>query len=316
LVFSYPLTVTLKQKVFVAAYLDKDSDTFGNGTKAALKAYNSSSKEVAAVVAADNLRKPNLVNYLEEQAAAMGIGIKVRLSNYAEIAAARTPRRTVTKVYKRDKDTGNMILDSEIVRDVPVKDADRNHAMRAIDSITGLREQREVDKVTALRESDDLFRRIVGMRARAHVREVGSDDESGSPAPGIQGDSNIENKGHIESTITMVDKVTYPDAALETTLTEDNMTKGTDETSHHGVSKSRHSGAGTGARVRGETGGGSPILSTSSSSRQTKKGIQGVESISKVRKNSAKVTQSIPEGREVVYDAEDIARFVLKEMFK
>ncbi|HEY2930867.1 MAG TPA: terminase small subunit [Acidobacteriota bacterium] len=51
-------TTTLKQKAFIAEYLANG----GNGTQAALKVYGTTDPGTAAVIANENLRKPNLKN--------------------------------------------------------------------------------------------------------------------------------------------------------------------------------------------------------------------------------------------------------------
>lgn len=53
--------LTPKQERFVKEYLDS-----GNGTQAALKAYNTEDHNTAGVIAHENLRKPNIQKYLED----------------------------------------------------------------------------------------------------------------------------------------------------------------------------------------------------------------------------------------------------------
>lgn len=48
--------MTLKQKLFVKKYVET-----GNGTQAALEAYNTTSSSVAANIASENLRKPKVL---------------------------------------------------------------------------------------------------------------------------------------------------------------------------------------------------------------------------------------------------------------
>lgn len=55
-------TLTKKQKIFVKEYIQNN----GNGTQAALEAYDTESERVAAVIASENLTKPDIKNYLEE----------------------------------------------------------------------------------------------------------------------------------------------------------------------------------------------------------------------------------------------------------
>ena len=48
--------LTIKQKIFVNKYIE----TKGNGTRAALEAYNTDSQDVAKNIASENLTKPNV----------------------------------------------------------------------------------------------------------------------------------------------------------------------------------------------------------------------------------------------------------------
>ena len=54
--------LTPKQENFIEAYIDNG----GNGTAAALEAYNTTDTNTAAVIASENLRKPKIVSALEE----------------------------------------------------------------------------------------------------------------------------------------------------------------------------------------------------------------------------------------------------------
>lgn len=55
--------LTKKQADFVKEYLDS-----GNGTQAALKAYDTEDPNTAGVIAHENLRKPKILEYLESVA--------------------------------------------------------------------------------------------------------------------------------------------------------------------------------------------------------------------------------------------------------
>ncbi len=55
--------LTKKQKKFVGTYLET-----GNGVQSALAAYNTTSERVAAVIASENLTKPDIRAYLESRA--------------------------------------------------------------------------------------------------------------------------------------------------------------------------------------------------------------------------------------------------------
>ncbi len=55
--------LTKKQAEFVKEYLDT-----GNGTQAALKAYDTEDPNTAGAIASENLRKPKIIEYLESVA--------------------------------------------------------------------------------------------------------------------------------------------------------------------------------------------------------------------------------------------------------
>lgn len=61
--------LTTKQAKFVKEYVKND----GNGTKAALKAYNAKAERTAAAIAAENLTKPNIQQALLRSAERLGI---------------------------------------------------------------------------------------------------------------------------------------------------------------------------------------------------------------------------------------------------
>jgi len=61
--------LTIKQRDFIKEYVENG----GNGTKAALKAYDTSSPETASAIAKENLQKPQVRASLEEMMQANGL---------------------------------------------------------------------------------------------------------------------------------------------------------------------------------------------------------------------------------------------------
>lgn len=61
--------LTPKQAKFVKEYIKND----GNGTKAALKAYNAKNEHTATVIASENLTKPDIQRALLKAAERMGV---------------------------------------------------------------------------------------------------------------------------------------------------------------------------------------------------------------------------------------------------
>lgn len=79
--------LTIKQQRFVAEYIDQD----GNGTQAALRAYDTDDATVANAIAVENLRKPSIQAALQAALEAEGIGPpKVARVVYEALGADRT----------------------------------------------------------------------------------------------------------------------------------------------------------------------------------------------------------------------------------
>ena len=78
--------LTRKQKTFADEYLKT-----GNGTHSAKKAYNIKKKSdtVAAVIATENIRKPNVLEYLKENASIAASVIMDLVQNEETPAAVR-----------------------------------------------------------------------------------------------------------------------------------------------------------------------------------------------------------------------------------
>lgn len=69
-------TLTDKQINFLSEYFRNG----GNGTQAAMIAYNTNDQNVAAVIAHENLRKPKIVDYLEQTLIAKNDCIETAMS--------------------------------------------------------------------------------------------------------------------------------------------------------------------------------------------------------------------------------------------
>lgn len=75
--------LTKKEKAFADEYLET-----GNGTQSALKAYDTTSERVAASIAHENLRKPDIAQYIQDNAKE-AISRIVQISISAENEAVR-----------------------------------------------------------------------------------------------------------------------------------------------------------------------------------------------------------------------------------
>lgn len=61
--------MTIKQKLFVQKYLES-----GNGTQAALEAYNTNDTNTAAAIASENLTKPKVIKEIKGGLERKGLG--------------------------------------------------------------------------------------------------------------------------------------------------------------------------------------------------------------------------------------------------
>lgn len=72
--------LTIKQKKFVKAYVEND----GNGTKAALQVYNTTSEDVARSMSAENLAKPSIRDAVDAALIKHGITIEIATQPIAD----------------------------------------------------------------------------------------------------------------------------------------------------------------------------------------------------------------------------------------
>lgn len=72
--------LTIKQKTFVKEYIE----TKGNGTQAALKAYNTEDENTAAQIASDNLRNPQIRERIQKALIALNLDESYILNGFKD----------------------------------------------------------------------------------------------------------------------------------------------------------------------------------------------------------------------------------------
>lgn len=77
--------MTLKQKLFVGKYIEKN----GNGTQATLESYDTDNPSVAAVISSENLRKANIQRAIEEVLRSKGLTVDTIKDNLGYFANSR-----------------------------------------------------------------------------------------------------------------------------------------------------------------------------------------------------------------------------------
>ena len=163
--------LTLKQAAFCIAYLDKSSDTFGNATRAALLAYNTTDENVASSIGSENLRKLAIQNYIEEESKGIGIGIQDRLRVLAEIIAGQKSTRTTTNHYRRNKDTNKFEVTAKTEVEKGPNLRDCIAAIHAINKITGHYKDLDLAREQAREMLDDLQEELVPADVREEVQK-------------------------------------------------------------------------------------------------------------------------------------------------
>lgn len=98
--------LTKKQKIFADEYIET-----GNGRRSALLAYDTDIPEVAAVIASENLIKPNVMEYIRGMASVAASNV-FKLANTAENEAVRlTANRDILdrSGYKAVEKTASLV---------------------------------------------------------------------------------------------------------------------------------------------------------------------------------------------------------------
>ena len=170
--------LTLKQKTFVNAFLDKDNpSTYGNKTQSAIVAYNISpdNPNLAGQVGYRTANKDKVINYMEQRCEEMGIGVEVRLGTLQSIAKGQGTTKTIIKHRTKDVNTGK--LKTTRIQEVlsPPRIHDRIVAIKEINNMTGYYKQQEIDKHVALAEVNAMYKAIVGTGAAGDRGERGVD---------------------------------------------------------------------------------------------------------------------------------------------
>ena len=89
------------ERAFVENYISPESDTYNNGTKSAMAAYNNDNYNSSAVQASDLLKKPKIQNLIREMTEKAGIGIQDRVDILATIARGKAVK--LTEMVSKDK---------------------------------------------------------------------------------------------------------------------------------------------------------------------------------------------------------------------
>lgn len=92
--------LSFKERNFVNEYIKNG----GNGTEAVLKAYNTDSPNVSAVIASENLRKPKIkaeiVNLLAENSVELNEIVNIHARNMRQNKHLPTSQKAVTDFYE------------------------------------------------------------------------------------------------------------------------------------------------------------------------------------------------------------------------
>ena len=87
-VVNIPQLLTLKQQIFVKEYINNG----GNGTQAALKAYDSNNSHIAENIASENLGKPVIQETITEILTRKGITVDKISENVNSLASAKVEK--------------------------------------------------------------------------------------------------------------------------------------------------------------------------------------------------------------------------------
>lgn len=114
--------LTKKEKDFADAYLET-----GNGTQSALKSYDTESAKVASVIASENLAKPRIIEYLQENAEPVAKNmIRLALSAESEQVQVAAGKDVLDRAgYKPVEKSVNLKIEADITNPKAKELADR-----------------------------------------------------------------------------------------------------------------------------------------------------------------------------------------------
>jgi phage terminase small subunit len=149
--------LTVKQQAFIAAYTDTNKPTFGNGTQAALIAYDAKDDNTAACIAKENLRKPQIRHRVDKILDSIGYGEQVRLQQLTEIGLGKYVKTTKQTKLDAEGNTVNTIItestpgaDSIVrVNDVIAKLTGRYETAKQGSRIVSKSMQSMIDRITS-----------------------------------------------------------------------------------------------------------------------------------------------------------------------
>lgn len=154
--------LTGRQKRFAENYTNPDSDTFLNGTQSALQAGYAQNPKQAAVTAHNNIRKENVLSYMEQLNRDNGYGIEDRSSIRGNIAKGLYSPKTISTHYDEDGNPrGKTVVEKQVTIDQLIKLDDLTNR------VEGVYNKANVAEHVAKREHDERINELREARMKA-----------------------------------------------------------------------------------------------------------------------------------------------------
>ena len=163
-----PRELSMRERLFIQAYTDHDSDTWLNGARSAKKSGRNRTSRGARTAGSVILARHNVRSAIEQALELRGAGLEVRMGRLADVITGSAKSYTVTTTRNGGAETVSTVEKEPSARDV----------LQAVDlaaKLTGHYQQQQIDAPQAQREMDRLYRRIMGAGSSVTPRNAGRD---------------------------------------------------------------------------------------------------------------------------------------------
>jgi phage terminase small subunit len=179
-------SLSIREKAFIQALTDKDSDTFDHYGKAYAKAYGRELDQTASVSGSRLMKKDKIRTWIDDILEKQNAGIEVRVATLASIALNRTaPRRIKRQTVTRDGDIVDLIEEHE------PSHADRIKAVDVLNKLSGVYDtQRHNDRLAEIEYKELCKRNFKDRLDGKSKRKSKERDVTGSGADGKTGEGD------------------------------------------------------------------------------------------------------------------------------
>ena len=167
-------SISIKQKEFINNYTNPNSETYDNGTKSVMKAYNTTNENSAGAMATHLLGSNKIQKEIDRILESMNMSYEVRLKLISDIAGNHTTRKVITRHYNKKTKTMQLFSETES----PPTTAERLKALDMLCRLTGDYEKARIASNIAKDEYMKLRNKLLKDNKKANQRNKKGVDTS------------------------------------------------------------------------------------------------------------------------------------------